>query len=188
MYEQLFGKKITLRKAIDKDYKSMLVNVWGDEEIYRHMLFKPVFTEEDAKDRCRWSKEYQQDNYAYFVTLKDSDEAIGLCSINEYQQGHFEEAGICIGKSFQGKGYGKETLYLLLDLAFDKLAAKDFKYGCFRENVKSKSLAKHFGFNYKYTYSVTRTWDESKKTIDSYLLTRSEYYDNASRMESFLYT
>ena len=29
-----------------------------------------------------------------------------------------EESGICIGTAFQGKGYGKETVALLLELAY----------------------------------------------------------------------
>ena len=108
MYEVLEGKIIRLRKAREDDYQSMLKHVWSDEAVYRWMLYQPTLTEEDARERCRRSMEYQKDHYAYFVTLKETDEAIGLCAIRENTPGHYDESGICIGTAFQGKGYGKE--------------------------------------------------------------------------------
>ena len=105
MYEVLEGKNIWLRKARAEDYQSMLKHVWGDEAVYRWMLYQPTLTEEDAIERCRRSMEFQKDHYAYFVALKDTDEAVGLCAIKETAPGHYEESGICIGTAFQGKGY-----------------------------------------------------------------------------------
>ena len=175
MYEVLEGKIIRLRKAREDDYQSMLKHVWSDEAVYRWMLYQPTLTEEDARERCRRSMEYQKDHYAYFVKLKETDEAIGLCAIKENEPGHFEESGICIGTAFQGKGYGKEIVALLLELAFMKLGAEDFRYGYFHDNEKSKKVAESFGFRYEKTYELTRPWDGSVKTIDSCILTKEEY-------------
>ena len=175
MYEVLEGKIIRLRKAREDDYQSMLKHVWSDEAVYRWMLYQPTLTEEDARERCHRSMEYQKDHYAYFVTLKETDEAIGLCAIKENEPGHFEESGICIGTAFQGKGYGKEIVALLLELAFMKLGAEDFRYGYFHDNEKSPKVAESFGFRYEKTYELTRPWDGSVKTIDSCILTKEEY-------------
>ena len=175
MYETLDGRNIRLRKAKEKDYRSMLENVWGDEAVYQWMLYQPTLTEAGAVERCRRSIQYQKDRYAYFVALKDTDEAIGLCAVKENEPGHFEESGICIGQRHQGKGYGKEIVSLLLELAFQKLGAEDFRYGYFRENLKSKKLAESFGFVYDRSYSITRPWDGAVKTIDSCVLTRESY-------------
>lgn len=114
MFERIEGESICLRKAREADWRSMLENVWGDADVYCWMLFQPTLTETDAQDRCRRSIEFQRDHYAYFVALKDTDEAIGMCAISETAPGHFEESGICIGTKQQGKGYGKEILALLL--------------------------------------------------------------------------
>ena len=176
MYETLEGRKIRLRKAREEDTLSMLENVWGDEAVYRWMLFPPTLTPEDALERCRRSIEYQKDHLAYFVALADTDEAIGLCAVKEDTPGHFEESGIGIGKKHQGKGFGKEILSLLLNLSF-QLGAKDFRYGYFRENEPSKKLAESFGFHYEKTYELTRPWDGAVKTIDSCILTRKEYLE-----------
>lgn len=153
----------------------MLKNVWSDEAVYRWMLFQPTFTEEDALDRCQRSILFQKDHFAYFVALKSTDEAIGYCGMKENEPGHFEESGICIATKHQGKGFGKEILSLLLELAFDRLGAADFRYGYYHDNEKSRKLAEHFGFRYEYAYDLTRPWDGSVKTVCSCILTREEY-------------
>ena len=174
-WQVLEGEHIVLRKAREADWQSMLEQVWGDEAVYQWMLFQPTFTREDAIERCRRSILFQQDHLAWFVALKDTDEAIGLCAIRETEPGHFEESGICIGKRYQGKGYGKEIVSLLLDLAFQKLGAADVRYGYYQNNLRSKKLAESFGFVYDRTDELTRPWDGALKTIDSCLLTRERY-------------
>lgn len=180
-YELLVGEHIILRKAKYEDYKSMLKHVWSDEEVYKWMLYTPTTTVEDAIDRVNRSIEYQKNNYAYFVALKDTDEAIGLCAIKESENKHFEECGICIGKAFQAKGYGKEIVGLLLDLAFNKLGAIDFEYGYFIDNIKSKKLAEYFGFKYIETIEKIRPWDGQKKIIDVCLLTLKDYKKSSEK-------
>ena len=171
----LEGERIRLRKARESDWSSMLRNVWGDEAVYRWMLYQPTLTEEGARERCLRSMAFQKGHPAWFVCLKDTDEAIGLCAIKEIDKGHFEESGICIGTEHQGRGYGKEIVSLLLALAFQQLGAEDFRYGYFRDNEKSRRLAEHFGFQYEKTYELTRPWDGAVKKIDSCILTREQY-------------
>ena len=173
--DTLEGANIRLRKAAEKDWKSMLENVWGDPAVYQWMLFTPTHTEEEARRRCARSMAYQRDHLAYFVARKDTDEAIGLCAIQENEPGHFEECGICIGRAHQGKGYGREIVALLLELAFDRLGALDIRYGYFQENERSQKLAESFGFRYDRSFALTRPWDGAVKQIDSCILTREEY-------------
>ncbi len=171
----LIGEHIVLRKAREEDFRSMWKHVWGDKEVYRWMLFQPTLTEAEAVERCRRSIQYQKDHMAWFVALKDTDEAMGLCAIREDEPGHYEEAGICIGTAFQGKGYGKEIVSLLLELVFGKLGALDCRYGYFQDNVKSRKVAEHFGFLYDRSEEMIRPWDGSLKKIDSCILTRERY-------------
>lgn len=175
MYETLEGEHIVLRKAKETDWQSMLANVWGDEAVYRWMLYQPTLTEAEAVERCRRSIGYQKENCAWFVALKDTDEAIGMCAVREYEPARWEEAGICIGTKHQGKGYGKEIVALLLDFVFRKTGAKDCRYGYFHDNAKSGKLAESFGFRYDRSYDLTRPWDGKVLQIDSCLLTRADY-------------
>ncbi|MBR2790788.1 MAG: GNAT family N-acetyltransferase [Eggerthellaceae bacterium] len=175
MYETLEGEHIRLRKAREDDWRTMLPHVWSDEAVYRWMLFQPTLTEGDARDRARRSVAFQQDHFAWFVALADTDEAIGYCGMKEVGPGHFEESGICIGTAFQGRGYGREIVALLLDLAFLHLGAEDFRYSYFRENERSRRLAERFGLRYTHSYEITRPWDGTTFTSDSCLLTRDDY-------------
>jgi len=175
MFDLLIGENIILRKAKEKDYLSMLNNVWGDEEVYKWMLYTPTKTIEAAKERLNRSSIFQKDHYAYFVALKDTDEAIGLCGIKEYEPNRWKECGICIGTKYQHKGYGKEILSLLLDLAFNKLNANDFRYGYYPNNFKSKNLAEHFNFKFDSKEEMIRPWDQEKKIIDLCLLNKEDY-------------
>ena len=175
LYRRIEGEHIVLRKAREDDYKSMLENVWGDEAVYGWMLFQPTFTDEEAIERCKRSMEFQKDHFAYFVALKDTDEAIGLCAMKELEPGHFDESGIGIGTKYQGRGYGKEIVSLLLELAFMDLGAADFRYGYYQDNARSRKVAQSFGFRYDRTEEMTRPWDGARKIIDSCLLSRQEY-------------
>ncbi len=183
MYELLTGKHIILRKAKESDYRSMLKNVWSDPDVYEWMLFEPTFTEKEALERCRRSIEFQKDNFAYFVADKKTNTAFGFCGIKEKQPGHYDETGIGIGKDYQGRGYGKEIVSLLLDLTFNKLDGLVFRYDHFHDNIRSKKVAEYFGFVYDSSHELTRPWDGSLKQIDSCLLTRDKYLKNCRKSE-----
>lgn len=177
MFDVLEGKLIRLRKARIGDHLSMLENVWSDESVYKWMLFAPTFTEDEAIKRCERSIEFQKNRFAYFIADKTDDKAVGFCAVAETECGRYEECGICIGARYQGRGYGKEALSLLLKLAFVELNAKDFRYGYFDDNEKSKKLADRFGFVYDKTFEITREWDAVKKTVISCVLTREKYFE-----------
>lgn len=144
MFDILKGKHIVLRKAKETDWQPMLANVWSDEAVYRWMLFQPTLTEAEARYRCARSISFQKENFAWFIALRDTDEAIGMCAIREEKPGCFEECGICLGTKYQWKGYGKETVTLLLDLVFRELGAETVRYGYDYDNIKSKKSSTKF--------------------------------------------
>lgn len=172
--EPIIGNNIILRQAIDSDYLDML-KVWGDKGVYQWMLFTPTVEESDAKERNKRSMEYQKSHYAYYIAKKDTNKPIGLCAIKEYEDGKIKESGIAIAKEYQGLGYGKEVLKLLLDLAFNKLDAKSFQYGYFIDNIKSKRLAEYFHFQYEGIEEMVRPHDQKKKIIELCVLKREDY-------------
>lgn len=173
--KKLVSDHIILRKAKVKDAKLMLENIWSDEEIYKYMAWKPVFTMTEAKERINYIMDYQKYNYYYHVCLKDTNEPIGFAGIREIGPGVFSDAGICIARKCQGLGYGKEVLALLLDLAFNKLQAREFIYGCMSHNIKSQNLCLKFGFEYSYSNISLRAWDNYTFQDDHYLLKREKY-------------
>lgn len=178
--DKLISKNILLRKAELKDLEPMLNNIWSDEEIFKFMAWKPIYTMAEAQMRLENIIEFQKANYFYFVAEKETDEAIGFAGIKEIEPGVYGDAGICIAQKCQGLGFGKEILSLLLDLAFNKLGANEFIYGCMSHNERSKNLCLKFGFDYKDSTIRTRSWDDYSFQDDHYSLKREKYLSQNS--------
>lgn len=174
-FARLTGEHIVLRKAQLKDLEAIYRNVWSDKELLKYMFYQPTESFDDAADRLGRTIEFQSNHYAYFAALKDSDEAIGFAGLREVDDGVYSESGICIGRKFQGLGYGKEVLSLLLSLAFKGLYASEFEYAHAVDNNASRALCRHFGFRYTETTKEKRKWDGKEMSIAYYRLTRAQY-------------
>lgn len=157
------------------DMDIMLKTIWSDEEVYKMMWFKPTFDVEEGKQRLYRSVDFQTMRDGYFVALKDTDEPIGLCAIKEPNPKAFEESGICIARKYQGKGYGKELMDLLLDLAFNKYNAESFSYALMKNNDKSRGLKNKFNFKYVRTTVEVRPWDNKEFELEYFILSKEDY-------------
>ena len=183
MYETLETPRLLLRKARDEDLESILKNVWSDAGMARFMLWEPIRTRDAALARMARTKALQEVNYAWFVCLRETDEPIGFGGIRQTAPGEFEELGLCIATAYQGKGLGRELLEALTGLAFEKLGANRFFYGCFHENLASAALCKSFGFVYVKSMTETRKWDGYEYLCDLYVLEKHSEDRNAETGE-----
>ncbi len=82
----------------------------------------------------------------FFICDKENDEAIGVAGIKELSPGRWTITAIALGPAYQGRGYGKQVVMALLDLAFGQYGADQVEYECFAENTASASLAVSCGF------------------------------------------
>ena len=146
--ERIETEHLILRKARPEDIKARWKNVWSDEEVAKYMLWIPTKTEEEARERMERTIFYQGKIPAFFVCLKESDEPIGFAGIKEVEEGVYEDCGACFMRTCQRKGYGKEMIAALTTLAFEKFHAKAVRFGCFEENIPSKSLIECMGFEF----------------------------------------
>lgn len=170
--EKIETKHLILRKAVPEDLDAIYHNIWQDDSIAEFMYWKPTKSYEEAVDRLNRTIAYQKKNMAYFVCLKDTDEAIGFAGIRESEPGIFEESGICVATKYQNRGYGKEILKALMNKAFSDLGADRFIYACMSHNEKSRRVCKYFGFQYEYSREEVREWDSKKFVNDFYSLDR----------------
>ena len=176
MIETILGKSIKLRKAKISDLESAYFNVWSDEELLKFTVWKKSNSLEEAKDRLKRNIEYQKENpYIYFITPVDSDEMIGFGGISEVFEGIYSEAGLCIARKYQGKGYGKELLDILLDLAFNTLNAKEFLYTFFKGNVVSRNLCFHYPFLYQSQRKIDEIEGRDLKELEVYSISKERY-------------
>ena len=172
MIDRLETARLLLRKARAEDLDAIWRNIWRDLGVAATMLWTPTQTRAAARQRLERTMAYQAENYGYFVCRKDTDEAIGFAGIRETEPGVWDETGICVARAYQGRGYGKEILAALLELAFEKLGGKRFVYSCFRENERSAALCKHFGFALSHSTDITRERDGKTFLTDVYTLDR----------------
>ena len=173
--EKLITENLILRKARHEDLEKIWKNIWNDEEIAETMLWKPTKKYEDAVERLSRTIKYQENNYAYFVCLKENDEPIGFAGIKEKEVGIYEDSGICIARKYQGKGYGKEVVKVLKYLVFEELNGNRFLYGCFKNNEKSRKVCISQGFKYLNSGNTIREWDNKEFIVDYYYFDKEMY-------------
>lgn len=169
MIKKLGNGIIVLRKAKKEDTTKIYENVWSSSECSKMMFWDVTKSYEEACDRMDRTIKYQKENDAFFVCLSDTDEPIGFCGIKDLGNGKYEESGICIGDKFQNKGYGKETVKLLLEIVFDIKKGNEFIYGSKSNNKKSIGLATKMGFEY------IDSEKKEKCIIKFYKMTKEKY-------------
>ena len=99
MINKIETDRLVLRKAKPSDLDNIYNNVWSDSSIADNMLWEVTKSKKDANDRLNRTIKYQNNHYAYFVCLKDTDEAIGFVGIFEKEEDIYEDTGICIDKN-----------------------------------------------------------------------------------------
>ncbi len=171
---QLTTPHLLLRKARKDDLETIWKNVWSDETLAKTMLWQPCPTMEEARERLEHILPYHDKNDAFFICLRETDEAIGFAGVRETAPGEFEETGLCIARQYQGMGYGKEMLKALIHLVFDMRGGKRFLYACFHENAASAALCQSCGFTYSHSEKGIRAHDSYAYLCDYYRLTREE--------------
>ena len=139
-------KNLILDKAKFTDWQDMYRNVWSRPESARYMMWKVTTSEEDAQIRIQKTMEFQKSHDTYLVYEKKSGAAIGFAGVEKLSPRVYQEAGICLGPDFVGKGYGKEILAGLIQYCVKEFNAVEFHYSTRAENQASKKLAASFGF------------------------------------------
>ena len=145
MYET---KRLFLKHPDFSDWESMLRNVWSHEETARHMLWSVTASAEDAQERMKRTITYQRDHSAWLVYEKENGQPIGFAGFCEIEVGVYEDTGIAVGPAFMGKGFGKEILNLLTQIAKTEYGAVRFIASCRSQNQASRGMILGCGFRF----------------------------------------
>ena len=129
-------ESLILDKAKFSDWTEMYHNVWSQPESARYMEWTITTSEEAAKIRITKTIAFQKEHDTYLVYEKTSGKAIGFAGVEKIEPYIYQEAGICLGRDYVGRGFGKQIL-----------GAKEFIYSARDENTASNRLAKSFGFS-----------------------------------------
>lgn len=181
MNDYFVGKTIIIRKAKESDLDNAFKNIWSDKSLFKYMFYDSTENIEEAKKRLDRTIEYQKNNYAYFICLKETDEVIGFCGMKDLGNGEYQETGVAITSRYQSSGIGKEVSFLMLDYVFNTLKGEKFICECMENNVKSKGLIKLLGFKLFDTYSTVSYYDNLEHVIECYYLDKETYFGFINR-------
>lgn len=139
-------ESLILDKAKFLDWKEMYHNVWSQPESARYMDWSITTSEEAAKIRIVKTIAFQKEHDTYLVYEKSSGKAIEFAGVEQLEPHIYQEAGICLGPQYVGKGFGKQILQVLIQYCREQFGAKEFIYSTRDENIASVRLAKALGF------------------------------------------
>lgn len=139
-------ESLILDKAKFSDWKEMYRNVWSQPESARYMAWSITTSEEAAKIRIVKTIAFQKEHDTYVVYEKSIGKAIGFAGVEKLEPCIYQEAGICLGPNYVGKGFGRQILQGLIQYCKEQFGAKEFIYSTRDENTASNRLAKSFGF------------------------------------------
>lgn len=161
-------KDLILRHGSADDWQDLYRNLWSREEVFRYMFRNSCSSEGHASARtAAYAVMHERVKTEFFVCEKASGQTIGIAGIKELKPGCWTVTDIAIGPDFQSKGYGKQMVKALLNLAF-ALGATEVAYDCFTQNEASKRLALSCGFTYSYSEEAELVKNDEKVILDYY--------------------
>lgn len=140
-------ENLILDKAKFSDWEELYRNVWSHPESARYMAWNISTSEEAAKIRIVKTIAFQKEHDTYIVYEKSTGKAIGFAGVEKIGPSIYQEAGICLGPDYVGKGLGKQILQGLIRYCREQFGAKEFIYSTRDENKASILLAESFGFS-----------------------------------------
>jgi RimJ/RimL family protein N-acetyltransferase len=143
----LHGKKVVLRAAEKADVERL--HAFGqDLEIYALSGFHAPVPRSLAAAEAEWEKHLEDDDGNVRMVIEVDGVVIGDCQLMFFSEDHRHcMIGITIGdREYWGKGYGEDTMRVLLDYAFDHLNMHRVQLGVFETNERAQRLYKKLGF------------------------------------------
>ena len=161
-------KDLILRQGSADDWQDLYRNLWSREKVFRYMFKNPCPSEEHAAARTgAYVVMHEEVKTEFFICEKVSGQAIGIAGIKKLEHRKWTVTDIAIGPDFQGKGYGKQIVTALLNLAFEH-GAIEVAYDCFKANIASKKLAMSCGFTYSHSEEAELMKNGEKVILDYY--------------------
>lgn len=139
--KNLETKRLILRKYKEDDFHAVHQYVNCAENL-TYMTFGPN-NEAQTRDHIRRVIAQENPNYDFVVTLKDTGQLIGGCSISP--DGCEGEMGWILHRDYWKQGYGAEFGQALLSFGFDELKLHRITARCDAENYGSYRVMEKIG-------------------------------------------
>lgn len=141
-------------------------NVFCHEQCARYMLWK---ANSDISYTIERLKKWHNEIYKfYYVCELETGEPIGFLTFLENEH-IIKDIGLCVGKDYFRKGYGKQILKSLISYSLSK-GVQEIEYSAFHENEASIELAKSLGFSFSHDKKSIRKHDNLEFIEDVFTL------------------
>jgi RimJ/RimL family protein N-acetyltransferase len=144
----LRSKRIRLNAIVEADFPR--IAAWNDDGVFPRLFSGRVAEPIYMDDLKKWFKESREspNDFTFAIRRMLSDDIIGLAGIDGVQWNHRNGAlFIGIGDHEQrGKGYGRETITLLLQFGFHELNLHRIFLSVFSYNTNAIGLYESMGF------------------------------------------
>lgn len=172
-YTYLSGKKVYLRQIEEKDLSQLVafdneenIRILGDDDIPYPTSIKNLESFLNANELGK--------NFAICKVNEDTlIGSIAVYSVN-YQNSNCE-IGITISKDFQGNGFGREAMEILIHFIFMYLPMNKIKLQVFAFNPKAIHLYESLGFKHEGTLKEEIFRFSTFQDLENYALLRKNW-------------
>eukprot|EP01132_Coremiostelium_polycephalum_P002697 gene2697-3346_t len=151
--ETINGKYVNLEpldlSVSNKLYKVFFESKEKDEDLLTYLPWDPI---NNRNDWFEILKEVQEKEFAFTVCDRQNGDPVGLVSLSSAIPEHGNiEIAVLFSPQMQRTPLSTETVYLLCQLAIDKLEYRRLEWRCHSENERSKISAQGYGFVFEGT-------------------------------------
>lgn len=148
LFHSLSGDNLYF-KALSTNDAQEIHRFTSDEDVSRFIGWKLMISLDETIDHIERMIQREIDGiYLYAsIALKVSSEIIGTAMVfNFNKEANHAEMGYVLHKNFWGRGYGRETVKLLIDFAFSTLKLHKIHANVVDTNWGSIKVLEHNGF------------------------------------------
>ena len=170
-------RALILTKARFEDWEDMYRSVWSRPETARYMLWTVTDSEEEARARMERTIAWQREHDVWTVYQKAGRQAIGWAGLAELSPGIWQETSIALGPDYVGRGYGRQLLELLMEIARER-GGTEFRCSARSENTASIALITSCGFTLAAAGPCIDRRNGSPYVLETYTRKLSQRADN----------
>ncbi|MGB2993259.1 MAG: GNAT family protein [Paenisporosarcina sp.] len=145
------GSKIRLTAIRKEDLPTY--RQWTSEESFGRFYTSSPIREESEKNANQLIDDHSDRSYRFAIRPLTTEDFLGVCAIEEIEWPHrVGWTSIALGPDFQGKGFGKDAMQLVVNYAFNELNLHRLSLTVFSYNQGAITLYESLGFRHEGTY------------------------------------
>ncbi|NWF69522.1 MAG: GNAT family N-acetyltransferase [Chloroflexi bacterium] len=171
----LLGARVRLTAIRAEDTPT--VARWYEDSTFGRMIdAAPAYPRTETQVSRFMQEETGKDSFAFAVRPLDDDRLLGFVDLSGILWTHgVAWLGIGFGPEHQGKGYGYETMKLVLDFGFGELNLHRIQLTVFSYNTRARALYEKLGFQREGLYREMLHRDGQRYDVLLYGLLRREW-------------